>query len=459
MKMKLVKLFALTLAIIMLVSVAACQLKDDAAPGDGEADASRDEAAVTIGGAYTITKGEVEDAYNNMVAQYQYYGMSAPTADADIETMQDAVVDMLISEQIQLYQADQMGIDVDEEMRSQIEADTEDELMELTQMFRSQAESEGAEDVEAHTTEIFNEQLTAAGLDMDVEGYRAYVREQIEMESRINALMEMVKGEVNVSEEEAKAYYDELLATQKEAYEADAAAYLEAQENYEKFGGDPILVTPEGYIRVKTITISPQEEISDDYEILESELTALEAEFGSLSLNEPGKNAARIAQIRTEYAEKRTEADKLFDDYTAAAKEKVDKAYAALQEGASFDEALAEYGEDDVYKTYPIFASEGLLMLKGEATSTWPAEVVEAVDKLEAGAYTPVIQAGDMFYIAQLVGDEQAGETAYEDVQEEMERLAKETKAEDHWNERLDSWVNDAELVVRNVDVYRGIGK
>ncbi len=457
MKTKFLKLSALVLAIGMLMSAAACQLQDNGA--DVQTDASREDVAVSIGGTHTITKGEVEDAYNNMVAQYQYYGMSAPTAEADIETMQDAVVDMLTSEEMQVFQAEQMGITVDQEMLSQIEADTEDEMMELTQMFRSQAEAEGAADVAARTVEIFNEQLIAAGLDMDVDGYRAYVREQIEIEALVNALKEKVKGEVTVSEEEAKAYYDDLLTTQKETYDADAAAYLEDQENYEKFGGDPIVVIPEGYIRVKSITIAPQEEISEDYATLESELTALEAEFGSLSLNNPGQNAARIGQIRTEYAGKRAEADKLYDEYTAAAKEKAGKAYAALQGGASFDEVLAEYGEDDVYTTYPVFATEGLLMLKGETTSTWPQEVVEAVDKLEAGAYTPLIQVGDMFYIAQLVGDEQVGEIAYEDVQEEMERLAAETKAEDHWNEQLDGWVNNAELVTRNTETYRSIGK
>ena len=456
MKSKLIKLSALALSVVMLAGAAACQLRNNA--GDG-ADASREEQAVSIGEKYTITKGEIEDAYNNMVAQYQYYGMSAPTAAADIETMQDAVVDMLVSEQVQLYQAEQMGVTLDDAMRDQIDADTEDELADLTQMFRSQAESEGAEDVEARTAEIFNEQLLAAGLDMDIEDYRTYVREQIEMEAIIDALAEKIKGEVSVTDEEIHAYYDDLLATQKETYSTNPSAYLDAAEGFEKFGGDPVLTTPEGYVRVKTITIVPQDELNADYEALASELSQLEAEYGKLSLANSVQNARRIGEIRTEHAAKKTEADALYETYIAGARDKADKAYADLKAGKPFDEALAEYGEDDVYTTYPVFAAEGLLMQKGEESSTWPAEVVEAVGKLQNGEYTPVVNVDDMFFIAQLIGDEQPGETAFEDVQEEMQRLAKESKAEEYWNEQLENWTNDSALVVRHENVYRSIGK
>lgn len=464
MKSKLFKLAALALAIAMLAGTAACQLREEAKPNatsasDAGSDASRDEIAATVGGKFNITKGEVMDAYNNMISQYQYYGMTAPTEAADIESMQNAVVDMLVSEQVKLYQAEQMGITVDDAMRDQIDADTEDELEELKKMFRSQAESEGAADVDARTEEIFNEQLVAAGMDMDIEGYRAYVREQIEIEAIVNALTEKIKADVTVTDEDVRAYYDNLLATQKETYSTTPADYLDDAEGYEKFGGDPVLTTPEGFVRVKTITVVPQEELGADYESLTTAMTQLEAEFGKLSLQNASANAKRIAEIRTEYTAKKTDADALYDTYISAAREKANQAYADLKAGKTFDETLAKYGEDDVYTTYPVFATEGLLMQKGEAGSTWPAALVEAVGKLEAGAYTPVVQVDDMFYIAQLVGDEQPGDTAFEDVQEEMQRLATTSNAEEYWNAQVEAWVDDATLVTRNESVYRDIGK
>ena len=462
MKKILIRLAALALAIAMTASMAACQLKDNGKTGadtDAADDAGRDEIAINVGDKWTITRGEVEDMYNNMLTQYSYFGMPAPTEDADIESLQDMAVEMLVSERVQMYQAELMGIVADKAMSDQIDADTEDEFETVRSTFRDQAVAEGAQDVDARTEEIFNEQLTAAGLDMDMRGYHDFIREQLEKEAIVNALSEKVKGEVTVTDDEIRDYYDNLLAAQKEAYASAPEEYLSDAESYEKLGGDPVLVAPEGYIRVRTITISPAEELSADHETLSTELGTLEAEFGNLSLTDATANAKRIAEIRAEYAAKRAEADKLYETYIAAAREKADKAYAELQSGKSFTDVLATYGEDSVYTDYPLFATEGLLMQKGIVSSTWPEAVVTAVSKLKQGAYTPVINVDDMFYIAELVGPEEAGEVAFEDVQEEMQRLAQSSKAEDYWKEKLEGWVADDKVVVYHEDVYRDIGK
>ena len=463
MKSRSIRLAALALAIVMAASLAACQLTDNGsaqnAANTAAPDASRDETAVSIGDKFTITRGEVEDMYNNMLTQYSYFGMPAPTEDKDIEALQDMAVELLVSERVQMYQAELMGIVVDDAMRDQIDADTEDEFDQVRSMFREQAVSEGASDVDARTAEIFEEQLQAAGLDMGMEEYHDYIREQVEKEALVNALSEKVKSEVSITDEEIRTYYDDLLATQKETYSATPENYLQDEENYEKNGGDPILVTPDGYIRVRTITVSPAEELSADYETLTGELTTLETEFGNLSLNEATKNAKRITEIRTEYATKSAEADKLYDAYISGAREKADKAYAELQSGKSFKDVLSTYGEDSAYIDYPIFATEGLLMQKGVASSTWPEEIVKAVDKLAVGQYTPVINLDDMFYIAELVGPEAPGEIAFEDVQEEMHRLALDSKAEGYWDEQLAGWTSDEKVIVYHKDVYRNIGK
>ncbi|MEG1524846.1 MAG: peptidyl-prolyl cis-trans isomerase [Clostridia bacterium] len=455
MKNQLTKLLALALATGMLLSMAACKLKEDTAAPD----ASGEAIAVKIGDQYSITKAEIAETYDAMLQQYSAYGMPAPTAAADIESMQDSVVDMLVTKKLNAYQAELMGIKLDEEVKNGVDADVEDEMAYYMDMFRSQAETEGAADVAARTEEIFKEQLASAGLDMDMSGYREYIREELTKEALSKALETKVKADVSVTDEEVQTYFDDLLATQKETYAKTPANYLDDEEGYEKYGGDPVLTTPEGFVRVKTITVSPAEELSADHATLMTAIEKLEAEYGKLSLDNVSANAARIKEIVTEYKAKKAEADALFETYISAARAKAEKAAAALKEGKPFDEVLKEYGEDDLYTTYPIFATEGILMQKGAESEAWDPKLVEAVGKLKVGEYTDLINLDDMFYICQLVGDEPTGEKSFNDVKEDIKVQALEQKAEAYWGEQQESWLNDPKLVTYFEDVYRSIGK
>ncbi len=452
------KWIALLLAALMLAATAACALEES----DGAktySDKERAKVAVTVGDKYDITKGEIVDQYEYLVEMYTYYGMAAPTADADVESMQDSVIDNLVSSKILLYKAEQMGISLDDDERAAVEVKIEEEMQYWFDSFTEQATSEGAEDVDARANELFEAALADSGMDMNVEGYREYLSEMMMNEAITTKLEETVKAEVAVTEEDVQAYYDNLLETQKEAYDADPSVYASEAEAYDMSGGNPIVYAPKGYMRVKVIMVSPEEEIDETYTTLNTELEALEQEYGKLALAEDAAaNAERMAEIKTEYAEKKAEADELYAAYIADAQEKINKAYEALQSGTSFDDVLAEYGEDDIYSTYPTIAEKGILMLK-ESEETMDAALVEAVLALEEGAYSEVIQVGDAFYIAAPVGDEPAGEVALENVHDVIEAMALSEKAETLWTERQEEWNNDTSLVVYHEDVYRDIGK
>ena len=390
---------------------------------------------------------------------YTSYGMSAPTADADIETMQDNVVSGLVGQKILLHEADLMNITLSEDEKNGVDADVEDQMNDYMDMFRSSAQSEGATDVEARAKEIFNQTLTSEGFDMDMDQFKEYIRGTLTETAITNKVEAQVKSTVSVTAADGKAYFDDLLATQKETYAATPENYLDDEEYYEKFGGDPILVVPEGYLRVKSITISPTGELSEEYNTLSSEMDTLEAEYGELSLTAASTSATRLAEIRTEYAEKKVKAVAPYENYIADARDKADKAYADLTAGKSFDDVLKEYGEDDVYTTYPIFVEKGLLMQKGVASSTWDQKLVDAVDKLKDGEYTAVINLDDMFYILQLVGPEKAGERTYEDVADEMTVRAQDQQAQTVWEAQQEEWNNDTSMVTYYEDAYRDIGK
>ena len=480
------KALSVLIAVALTLSFAACAGKNanasasDATASDATAtaDPSRDEVAVKIGDNYTITKGDIMDEYDYMVSMYSAYGMSAPTADADVEAMQDSVISTLVADKIQLYEANLLGAALTDEQTAEVTKQVEDQMSYYTDSFRSQAQSEGATDVEARTLEIFQEQLDAAGMDMDVDGFRAYMTEQYTNAALKDALKAMVTKDITATDEEIQTYYTDLLKSQKDSYTTTPADFGAAAEDYQKNGGDPMLYTPEGYVRVRSISISPAGEVSADYTTLKDELTTLEAQYGAAALaaladkytaqgaaaTDTGINVTVNdieggAAIVSDYLTKKAAADALYEEYIKDAREKANEAYASLEAGTSFEDVLKQYGEDTMYTDYPSFVDTGLLMYIGGEDTTWNSELVKAVGLLKDGEHTAVILVDDVFYILQLVGSEPAGELSLTDAHDAVKAAVVAKNADTAWNTQLETWENDTKIVTYFEDVYRSIGK
>jgi len=489
------KALSVLIAVALTLSFAACAGKNantasssnatasdatasDATASDATADPTRDEVAVKVGDEYTITKGDIMDEYNYMVSMYSAYGMTAPTADADVEAMQDSVISTLVADKIQLYEAKLLGIALTDEQKATVEKQVEDQMTYYTDSFRSQAQSEGATDVEARTQEIFQEQLDAAGMDMDVDGFRAYMTEQYTNAALKDALKASLTKDITATDEEIQTYYDDLLKTQKDTYTTTPADFGAAAEDYQKNAGDPMLYTPEGYVRVRSISITPTGEVSADYTTLKDDMTKLEAQYGAAALaaladKYTAQGAAATATgidvtvndikdgatIVSDYMTKKAAADALYEEYIKDAREKANEAYASLQAGTSFEDVLKKYGEDSIYTDYPTFVDTGLLMYIGGEDTTWNADLVKAVGLLKDGEYTAVIKADDVFYILQLVGAEPAGELSLTDAHDAVKAAAIAKSADTTWNTQLTTWENDTKIVKYFEDVYRSIGK
>lgn len=484
MKMKWKQTLAILLAAALSLAATGCALKDKKA-SDSDASASAysekelAKVAVKVGEKYTVTKGDIVDQYNYMVQMYTSYGMSAPTADADIESMQDSVVSSLVSDKIQLYETDLMGITLTDKEKADVEAKVEEEMKYYTDSFRSQAVDEGAADPDARALEIFQEQLDSAGMDMDVDGFRAYVTDQYTNEALKAALKAKVTVDVTATDEEIKTYYDTNLATQQDSFTKTPADFLSAAESAQEGSGDPVLYAPEGYVRVRTITVSPEGDLTEEYTTLKSDLDALAAKYGAAALDalaakyaaqgaDPAATSLDVAtgeieggaDIVKEYLEKKAQADVLYEAYVKDARTKAEEAYTALQGGTSFTDAMTKYGEDTLYTQYPTFVETGLLMYPaGDDYSVWDKKLVDAVGLLKAGEYSAVIQVGDMFYIVQLVGSEPAGVKTLADAHDAIKAAITKKNADTLWESTLSGWENDTSIATYYKDVYRDIGK
>lgn len=477
------KALSALLAVALTLSFAACgkganNVSGSNASASNAADPDRDKVAVKVGDKYTITKGEIADQYDYMVSMYSAYGMSAPTEDADIESMQDSVISSLVAEKIQLYEADQLGITLTDEQKATVDKQVEDQMKSYTDTFREQAKQEGATDVDARALEIFQEQIDAAGMELDVDGFRNFMLESYTDAAVKEALKAQITKDVTATDEEIQKYYDDLLASQKDSYTTTPADYGPSAEDFQMNGGDPMLYTPEGYVRVRSISISPAGEVSADYTALKDELTKIEAEYGAAALaalsgkyTEKGAAAtdtginvttAEIeggANLVSDYITKKAAADALYEEYIKDAREKANEALASLDAGTGFEDVLKKYGEDTMYTSYPSFVDTGLLMYVGGEDTNWNEELVKAVGLLKDGEHTAVILVDDVFYILQLVGTEKAGERSMTDAYDDVKAAVVAKNGETLWNTQMETWQNDTKLVTYYENVFRSIGK
>jgi parvulin-like peptidyl-prolyl isomerase len=481
------KALSVSLAMALTLSFAACA-KNNANNASGSnatssnasafSDAELEKVAVKVGDEYTITKGDVLDEYNYMVSMYSSYGMAAPTTDEDIEKMQDSVISTLVSDKIQQYEAKTLGVALSADEQATVDKQVEDQMTYYMDTFRSQAQSEGATDVEARTLEIFQEQLDSAGMELDVDGFRSYMVEQYTNEALKAALKASVTKDVTATDEEIQTYYNDLLASQKDSFGKTPSDYGATAEDFQKNGGDPILFTPEGYVRVRSISITPTGDVSADYTTLKDEMTSIEAKYGAAALTALAEKYAASgaaasstninvttadieggAALVSDYVTKKAAADALYENYSKDAREKANEALTSLEAGTKFEDVLAKYGEDSMYTDYPSFVDTGLLMYVGGEDTMWDAKLVQAVGLLKEGEHTAVIQAGDVFYILQLVGSEPAGEKSLTDSYDAVKAAAVAKNVEAAWNTQLTTWQNDTKIATYYEDVYRDIGK
>ncbi len=474
------------LAIALMLSFVGCAKKTGDVASNSNATASDAkysdkelaEVAVKIGKDYTITKGDIINQYNSMVQMYSYYGMTAPTTTEDIEAMQDNVVSSLVSEKIQLFEAGEMGIVLTDAQKADVAAQTEEQMNYYLDSFRTQAQKEGATDVETRAKEIFQEQLDSASMDMDVEGFRDYLTKNYENTALMAALKAKVTEGITATDAEVKDYFDNLLSTQTESYTKTPADYLNAAEGYQMNGGDPMLFTPDGYVRVRSITVSPAEDVSQDYTTLKTDMDTIASQYGAAALKALADKYAKTgaaatdtsvaisaaeieggAKLVSDYLTKKASADAMYEEYVKEAREKANEAYAALESGTSFTDALKKYGEDTMYTNYPSFVDSGLLMYVGGEDTVWDAKLVDAVKQLKDGEYTAVIQIDNMFYILQLVGKEPAATKTLDQVTDAIKAQVIATNSDKLWNETLEKWENDTSVTTYYKDVYRDIGK
>ncbi len=177
----------------------------------------------------------------------------------------------------------------------------------------------------------------------------AFLRQNIQDAAVRDKYSKDIFKEMEPTEDEIKAKYEELTAADKEKYATDSKAYEDAAA----VPGGVVFYNPAGYVRVKQIMFSIPEDI--DKKIREIDDTWGRAILESNALTEEkGKDDPTVQKLQGEMLGYDEQSRKLYEEGYAAIQSKVDACVAELKAGTPFEDLIAKYNDDPGMTMMPI---------------------------------------------------------------------------------------------------------
>lgn len=389
-------LVALLLAMVMLLS--GCNLIGY----DEELDGAQVVAKVND---TEITKAEWE-AYRDYLASYyqqyyqQYFGVTMQLTEDDIKSYGDAALEQMIESAVLQDKMKEFGFDPlpeDEAADAQTYADSmfsfykqliryqnypdlETVEEEAERLAAATPDEASAEEAKATVTNAELDEMLANDLNNMGYTHEYFVENQTASVQREKIREKAAEG-VEVTDEQVQEEFDKRVASQKESYDANPAAYVTAENN-----GTTNYYAPEGYRGVKNLLIrfssEKQSEISDLNSAISSAnstLTDAQKQLDTLNgtdtseYDEEAKASydEEVAALNETIATAQATLDESNAKLETATAEAYDEILATAQDvlaraqaGEDFDALLEEYGEDTGMKNEPN-KSRGYLVCEG----------------------------------------------------------------------------------------------
>ncbi|MBQ7886429.1 MAG: peptidylprolyl isomerase [Clostridia bacterium] len=423
-------------------------------------------------------------AYRDYIVEYeqqymlQYYGMSLPVDESMLATYNELALEQLVESQVIQDKLVELGMDpLSEEDNAEVEAYADDmvELYKMLIRFQEYPELETVEEeaerlaaeenpgepvatmTNAELDALLNEELTAIGYT------REYFLESQKIAVQQEMLREHTSADVTVSDDEVKAEFDSLVATQKETYDATPSSYAYAEQN-----GLDLYYMPEGYRGVKNLLVMIDSEKQTELAALQSELDAANNTLNS--------GNAQIEEMKAEdTAELDAEAKAAYDEQIAALQEQVTAAQATIEEtqakldaakeaafaqilptaqealekaaaGEDFDALIETYGEDTGMMAEPA-KTRGYLVCDG--LSLYEQNFQDAAMALEnvGDVSAELVQTSYGYHILQYACDIESGAVEYTDEIKETIHADLLTTAQDAaYEAAVTQWVSEAKV-------------
>ncbi len=292
---------------------------------------------------------DAQAEYEAAAQSYSQYGLSI---DDYADVVKQQILESLVRKNLLKDKAVELGLaDLDEETLAGLSDQAAENFENLISMYTPYFSSEDAteEDARAQTLSA----LEQYGVTQDVmyqELLDSYVDEQLHSH---------VTADVDVTDEEIQAAYDQMVADAEVDYEDDHT-YVTARNN-----GQTIAWNPEGYRAVKHVLIKFDDEQSARYSDLQSTLSSLNAELEALDApadENADEEAADTAEGEEEPAEPRTREEiqsdigKVAAEIEALYSQLLPKAEQVIDEfnsGADFQTLIDTYNQDPGMNTEP----------------------------------------------------------------------------------------------------------
>lgn len=423
---------AVALGLTMALSASACNLVGV----DKEKDLAQ--VVATVNGE-EILKDEYQQALDSLVSQYQMYGMD-PTSDASMmETLQTQTLDNLIRERVIMQKAAELELDkLSEEEQAEFDKTLQDEMDTYAENFRETATTElgtsaTEEQIYTRMHELLDEDMESSGITR--EEYKEY-----QLDNKIwEKVQKSVTEPVEFSEEEAKAWYDEQMETQKAAVEENPTSY----ESEVQAG--TAVYAPEGYFYVKQILVQPSEEAQTKVTELNTEVSTASTEMADLIADDKEANQAKIDELEAKIKDLKTQIETAKAETKAEAQEALDKAKA----GEDFDALVTQYNDDTGMQQEP-YKSTGYLV--GPNTTSYVEQFQAAAVALTSiGAISDLVETDYGYHILKKVSEVTPGAVSFEDVKEMAMETGLEEKRADALTAAVEQWTEDA-VIKRNTD-------
>lgn len=440
---------AFALLTVLAITLSGCNLIEIDAKMQADEDIAKinekySKVVATYNGG-EITAGEVigdfNSYYNEMAYMYQYYFGTEITRE-DILSMAEEVLQGHVRSEIAAAKFDEAHTLSEEDiaaMEEEIQFNYEQNLASAMETAEGKTEEQKAENARVD--------LHAYGLGYDT--FYTMVQETTKMAEMENILRAEV---AEVSEEALMAAYEEKVAQQQEMY-MDGRSFETAMGGSEEI----VCWMPEGYRTVKHILVMLEDEIqyayddaayaleaaANDLELLEDELAKAKDDDLEEGESTPEDIQAEIDAIRATIPEMEAVAEKAKQACLDAAKSVTDEIYAKLAAGESFEDLIAEYGEDPGMQNEPAM-SRGYYV--SENSQKWEVNFRDASMALaNVGDYTmePVI-SGSGVHIILYNSDVPAGNVDFAAVRDALESETLTAMQDAHCEETISAWIEAA---------------
>ncbi|MBR4040404.1 MAG: peptidylprolyl isomerase [Clostridia bacterium] len=414
-------------------------------------DAERDGAQVVakVNGT-EITKAEWL-AYRDYIIEYeqqymlQYYGMSLPVDESMMASYGEMALEQLVESQVIQDKLVELGMEpLSEEDAAEVDAYANDmiDLYKMLIRFQNHPELETVEEeaerlaaeenpgepvatvTNAELDAMLNEELDAVGYTYD------YFAESQKVSVQQDMLREYTGKDITVSDDEVKAEFDSLVATQKETYDATPTSYAYAEQN-----GLDLYYMPEGYRGVKNLLVMIDSAKQTEINALQSELNTAMNTLNSGNAQLEEMKAEDISELDAEAKTAYDEQIAALEEQTAAAQVTVDETQAKLdaateaafaeilptaeealakaQAGEDFDALIETYGEDTGMTAEPA-KTRGYLVCDG--LTIYEQNFQDAAMALaNVGDISELVKTSYGYHILQYTCDVESGAVEYTD--------------------------------------------